>query len=53
MGLNLFVINGRQPDMTWEEVFRGTLPFMALIGVALAFVIFFPPLSTCIPQFVR
>lgn len=53
VGLNLFVITGLQPGTTWEEVFRGTLPFMVLMAVALALVIAFPPLSTWLPRFVR
>jgi C4-dicarboxylate transporter DctM subunit len=53
VGLNLFVITGLQPDTTWEEVFRGTLPFMALMALALALVIAFPSLSTWLPRFVR
>jgi len=53
VGLNLFVISGLQPGTTWEEVFRGTLPFMILMAIALALVIAFPPLSTWLPRYVR
>ncbi len=53
VGLNLFVITGLQPGTTWEEVFRGTLPFMALMTLALGLVIAFPPLSTWLPRYVR
>ncbi|MBI4590856.1 MAG: TRAP transporter large permease subunit [Candidatus Rokubacteria bacterium] len=53
VGLNLFVITGLQPGTTWEEVFRGTLPFMVLMALTLVLVIAFPSLSTWLPRYVR
>ncbi len=53
VGLNLFVIKGIVDDATLWEVFRGTLPFMALMLAALILFIALPPLSTWLPSLVK
>lgn len=53
VGLNLFVIQSIQKDLSFAEVLRGTAPFMVVIGAGLVIMMVFPGLSTWLPQYVR
>ncbi len=53
IGLNLFVIQSIQPDITYDEVLRGTLPFMGVLVVALLLVWWQPELATWLPAKAR
>jgi len=49
VGLNLFVIQGIQKDLSYQQVLRGTVPFMVLIAIALVLVWWQPMLATWLP----
>jgi C4-dicarboxylate transporter DctM subunit len=49
VGLNLFVIQAIEPSVTYAGVFRGTVPFMIVIGVLLAATLLFPALALWLP----
>lgn len=53
VGLNLFVIQSIQRELSFGDVLRGTAPFMVVIGVGLLIMMAFPQLSTWLPQFVQ
>lgn len=53
VGLNLFVIQSIQPDLSYDEVLRGTAPFMIVIVVALLIVWWQPGLATWLPAQAR
>jgi C4-dicarboxylate transporter DctM subunit len=49
VGLNLFVIQAIEPNITYAEVFRGTVPFMIVIGICLILVLLVPQISLWLP----
>jgi C4-dicarboxylate transporter DctM subunit len=53
VGLNLFVIQGIQRDLSFAQVLIGTAPFMAVIGLGLIVMMAFPMLSLWLTQHVR
>lgn len=53
VGLNLFVIQGIQRDLSYQQVLRGTAPFMAVIVLALLLVWWQPQLATWLPERAR
>lgn len=53
VGLNLFVIQSIQRDLSFGDVLRGTLPFMIVIAIGLSILIAAPQISTWLPQYVR
>lgn len=53
VGLNLFVIQSIQKDLSFAEILRGTAPFMLVIGAGLVIMMIFPGLSTWLPQYVK
>ena len=46
VGLNLFVLQGVVKDTNMSEIFKGALPFVAIIIMVMIIVILFPPLAT-------
>lgn len=50
VGLNLFVIQAIEPNITYAEVFRGTVPFMIAIVLLLVIVLLFPEVSLWLPS---
>lgn len=50
VGLNLFVIQGIQRDLSYQQVLRGAAPFMVVIVVALLLVWWQPQLATWLPS---
>ncbi|HQR54451.1 MAG TPA: TRAP transporter large permease [Burkholderiaceae bacterium] len=53
VGLNLFVIQAIQKDISFQEVLRGTVPFMFAIVVALLLIWWEPRLATWLPAMAR
>lgn len=53
VGLNLFVIQAIQKDISFQEVLRGTVPFMFVIVAALALIWWEPRLATWLPALAR
>jgi len=53
IGLNLFVIQSIQPDISYDQVLRGTLPFMGVLAVAILIVWWQPGLATWLPALAR
>lgn len=51
VGLNLFVLQGVVQDTNMAEIFRGAIPFLALLILVLILVIVFPPLATVLLKF--
>jgi tripartite ATP-independent transporter DctM subunit len=50
VGLNVYAVKGvAEPDVTLEDIFRGTMPFFIMMLLALAIIIAFPILSTWLP----
>jgi tripartite ATP-independent transporter DctM subunit len=50
-GLNLFILKGVcPPDTTLEDIYRGVIPFVLINLLALALVMWFPPLATWLPN---
>lgn len=53
VGLNLFVIQAIQKDISFQDVLRGTVPFMVVILVALILIWWEPRLATWLPSLAR
>jgi C4-dicarboxylate transporter DctM subunit len=53
VGLNLFVIQSIQPNLSYGEILRGTVPFMTLIGISLLIIWWQPAIATWLPAQVR
>jgi len=49
VGLNLFIIQAIEPNITYAQVFRGTVPFMIVIFILLAIVLVFPQVALWLP----
>ncbi len=52
VGLNIFVINRIAPDIGLGPIIRGTLPFVALMAVAVVILSFFPGIAMWLPTLV-
>jgi TRAP-type C4-dicarboxylate transport system permease large subunit len=50
VGLNLFVIKNIAPDIPLSEVVKGTLPFLALMFLAIGLMCVFPGIATGLPD---
>lgn len=50
VGLNVFVVRGVARDVPMMTVFRGVLPFLIAMILALGLIILFPPIATFIPD---
>ena len=50
VGLNIFVINGIAPDITFWQIVRGILPFLGLMAACIAVLSFFPRIATWLPD---
>lgn len=49
VGINLYVINGIDPDNNMADIIKGVFPFMLLMIFMLILIIAFPSLSTWLP----
>jgi tripartite ATP-independent transporter DctM subunit len=52
VGLNLFVIKNIAPDIPLSDVVKGTLPFLALMFLAVFLMCVFPSIATALPDLV-
>ncbi|RJF96210.1 TRAP transporter large permease [Noviherbaspirillum saxi] len=50
VGLNIFVIKNIAPDIPLGDVVKGTLPFLALMFVAILLLCVFPGIATALPD---
>jgi C4-dicarboxylate transporter DctM subunit len=48
-GLNLFILKAILPDLSMNDIVRGSLPFVFLLMLGLAVIMVFPPLATWLP----
>jgi tripartite ATP-independent transporter DctM subunit len=53
VGLNLFVINSIAPDIKLSDIIWGTLPFIALMVLAIVLLAFFPGIAMWLPENVK
>jgi len=50
VGLNVYVIKGVAPDIPLNDIFLGTLPFLAMEFITLTLLVAFPEISLLIPS---
>lgn len=50
VGINCFIINGIAKDISLGTIYRGIVPFVFTLIVAIVLIIFFPAIVTCIPD---
>jgi len=53
VGMNLFVLNTLLPEVRLNDIFRGCMPFVAIMVVVLGLLIAFPQLSLWLPSLMR
>ncbi len=53
VGINVYTIHGLRPDRPMSEVFKGSMPFLLLMFVALAILTAFPTIATWLPDTMR
>ena len=49
VGLNLYVLKGISPDISFNDIVRGSYPFMLLLVLGMALLYIFPGLATWLP----
>ena len=50
VGINCFIINGLAKDISLGTIYRGIIPFVFTMIVAIVIIIFFPGIVTCVPE---
>ncbi len=53
VGVNVYVVKGIAKDVPLEQIFKGIFPFLIAMIVASLIFIFYPPIVTFLPSFVR
>jgi tripartite ATP-independent transporter DctM subunit len=53
VGLNLFVINGIAPDITFRQIMRGVMPFIWIMGAYIVLLAIFPEIVMWLPENVK
>jgi C4-dicarboxylate transporter DctM subunit len=53
IGLNCFVVNGVQPQISLQDVFRGIALFFIADVITIAVLVFFPQIVTWLPDLMR
>jgi tripartite ATP-independent transporter DctM subunit len=53
IGLNCFVVNGVQPQISLQDVFRGIALFFVADVITIAVLVFFPQIVTWLPDLMR
>jgi TRAP-type C4-dicarboxylate transport system permease large subunit len=53
IGMNVFVVKSVLPDVKLAAIFRGVLPYIGALVLALALVLVFPPIATFLPALMR
>ena len=49
VGLNLYVLKGIAPDLSFNAIVRGSLPFMLLLALGMLLLYLFPAIATWLP----
>jgi C4-dicarboxylate transporter DctM subunit len=49
VGLNLFILKATLPDVSMDDIVRGSLPFVLLMLLGMVLVMVFPSLATWLP----
>ena len=50
VGLNLFVINGIAPDVSFQQIMRGVMPFILIMGLYIVLLAAFPEIVMWLPN---
>ena len=50
VGLNLYVVQGIAPDVSIDEVLKGSFPFVIILLVSIVIISIFPELATWLPR---
>ncbi len=50
VGLNLYVVQGIAPDVSIDEVLKGSFPFVIILLVSIVIISIFPELATWLPK---
>jgi C4-dicarboxylate transporter DctM subunit len=53
VGVNVYVIKGISEDVPLEKIFRGIMPFLVALLVAVVILLIFPQIATFLPGFTR
>ncbi|MCS7280369.1 MAG: TRAP transporter large permease [Desulfobacterota bacterium] len=53
VGVNVYVIKGIAKDVPLEQIFKGIFPFLIAMIVASIILLFYPPIATFLPSFVK
>ena len=53
VGVNVYVIKGIAEDVPLETIFKGIMPFLIAIVVAVVILLAFPQIATFLPSFIR
>ena len=53
VGLNLFVINGIAPDISFSQLMRGVIPFIVIMGLYIVALAVFPEIALWLPSRVK
>ena len=53
VGLNLFVINGIAPDISFRQIMRGVMPFIWIMGFYIVLLAIFPEIVMWLPEKVK
>ncbi|NLH72545.1 MAG: TRAP transporter large permease [Verrucomicrobia bacterium] len=53
VGVNVYLVSGMARDVPLEKVFRGSLPFLAVLIVAAAILTAFPQIATFLPGLIK
>ena len=53
VGINVYVVQGIAKDVPMEVVFRGIMPFLAVMAIAVAILVAFPQISLFLPNLMQ
>jgi len=53
VGINVYVVQSVMPEIPLETIFKGSLPYLAALVVAVALIIIFPQLTLFLPSLMR
>jgi len=50
VGLNLYIIKGITPDVSWGEILKGSVPFIGMMILCILILCIFPEIVTWLPD---
>jgi len=53
VGINVYVVQSVVPEIPLGTIFKGSLPYLAALAVAVALIIIFPGLTLFLPSMMR